>query len=196
MYYKYRSLKNLQFILDILVNQRLYASKFMDLNDPMEGMFTYGENEIPDWILKVIASEKNNMKILSLCEAPNNMLMWSHYSDGHSGIVLGVELADSALNIDPIEYVDDFNLNINQDDIAKALLVRKHAAWRYEKEIRVFVKKKSFVSIVVKELIFGIKTDNEIKNLITSVAKIFNPEVEIKTMTEILLNKGSGSIHF
>jgi hypothetical protein len=39
--YKYRSLKNFQFIADTLVNNRFYAATFSELNDPMEGLFLY-----------------------------------------------------------------------------------------------------------------------------------------------------------
>jgi len=39
--YKYRSLKNFQFIADLLVNNRFYAATFSELNDPMEGLFLY-----------------------------------------------------------------------------------------------------------------------------------------------------------
>ena len=53
MYYKYRRLDNLEFALDILVNHRLWASEFTKLNDPMEGLFTYG-NEVPEWITNAI----------------------------------------------------------------------------------------------------------------------------------------------
>ena len=35
--YKYRSLDNWKFVLDIFLNKRLYAASFYDMNDPMEG---------------------------------------------------------------------------------------------------------------------------------------------------------------
>jgi len=37
--YKYRSLVNFERILDIILNQRLYCSKYDELNDPFEGLF-------------------------------------------------------------------------------------------------------------------------------------------------------------
>lgn len=77
MYYKYRSLSNIQFALDILVNHRLYASEFTKLNDPMEGLFTYDQSRYGQWIADALCSEKARWRILSLCEDPKNMLMWS-----------------------------------------------------------------------------------------------------------------------
>lgn len=38
-YYKYRSLSNLRYFLDILINKRLYMATYDELNDPMEGAF-------------------------------------------------------------------------------------------------------------------------------------------------------------
>lgn len=38
-YYKYRSLSNLRFFLDILIYKRLYMASYSELNDPMEGAF-------------------------------------------------------------------------------------------------------------------------------------------------------------
>ena len=43
--YKYRSLDNWKFLLDILINKRLHAARFQDLNDPMEGRYYY-EDEV------------------------------------------------------------------------------------------------------------------------------------------------------
>ena len=44
--YKYRSLANWKFVLDILVNGRLYAAPFSELNDPMEGRLYYFGDDV------------------------------------------------------------------------------------------------------------------------------------------------------
>lgn len=46
--YKYRSLRNLCLIRDILENGRLWASDFQELNDPMEGVFYYGVEDFKE----------------------------------------------------------------------------------------------------------------------------------------------------
>jgi len=38
-YYKFRSLWNLKYFIDIITNERLYAARYDELNDPMEGAF-------------------------------------------------------------------------------------------------------------------------------------------------------------
>lgn len=43
-YYKYRSLSNLRYFLDILIYKRLYMASYSELNDPMEGAFVINGN--------------------------------------------------------------------------------------------------------------------------------------------------------
>ena len=39
--YKYRSVDNFRNFVDIILNNRLYAASYQDLNDPMEGHYYY-----------------------------------------------------------------------------------------------------------------------------------------------------------
>jgi len=39
--FKYRSLRTMEFILDIFLNERLHCAPYSELNDPFEGMFFY-----------------------------------------------------------------------------------------------------------------------------------------------------------
>ncbi|WP_196140644.1 hypothetical protein [Aliikangiella sp. G2MR2-5] len=94
MLYKYRSLDNFQFILDILVNQRLYATSFDEMNDPMEGHYTHSNNMTPE-IIGDFDRYYKEIKICSLSKEKNEPLMWAHYADGARGIVIGVELEKS-----------------------------------------------------------------------------------------------------
>ncbi len=188
MLYKYRDLSNLQFSLDILVNKRLYASVFTDLNDPMEGHFVYGDGKLPAWMRRAIIEERSEYRILSLSEKPNNMLMWSHYAGSHEGVVFGVELGGYGVCSEPIVYCDNFVLDIQQDDVVKSIFTRKHKAWEYEKEHRVIVKEGMFAPVEIKELIFGVKANSETVELLTSVAQVFSPDIKVRRMTEKELN--------
>src|SRR5262245_7180729 len=176
MYYKYRSLMNLQFALDIFVNGRLYAAEFTKLNDPMEGTFTYGPDTIPDSLARALYDQKRKLLILSLCEQPDNMLMWSYYADGHKGFVVGGDLARRT-RARSVSYVDTFDIDCERPDVAEVVLSRKHSSWRHEREHRVFLQstRGPFVTFKPKELIFGIETDPTLEKLISTVAKKFNP---------------------
>ena len=39
-FFKYRSLSNLRYFLDILVNKRLYMATYSELNDPWKGLIS------------------------------------------------------------------------------------------------------------------------------------------------------------
>ena len=95
MLYKYRSLNNFKYFVDIILNNRLYASPYFDLNDPMEGYYLYPNGKYSDSILKKIKGEKEKIRICSLTRYENNELMWAHYADGHGGICLGFSVRDN-----------------------------------------------------------------------------------------------------
>ena len=61
MFYKYRTLDNFQFVLDILVNKRLYAATFEEMNDPMEGFYT-ADPDIPPESIAALKEEQKSIK--------------------------------------------------------------------------------------------------------------------------------------
>ena len=60
MLYKYRTLDDFQFVLDILVNKRLYAATFEEMNDPMEGFYT-ADPDIPVESLDALKAEQKGL---------------------------------------------------------------------------------------------------------------------------------------
>lgn len=189
--YKYRSFENLEFALDIFVNKRLYAANFRSLNDPMEGRFIYTKGMLSKTDIKKIRGEKSEYKLLSLSETSTNMLMWSYYSEGHKGFVVGVKVNDSNATTDPVEYVDDLKLENNHDgDVAKRILTKKLKLWTHEKEHRVFTQGHQFISVDIKELVFGIHTEERHVELLSKIAKKFCPGIDIRTLTRSDLETG------
>ncbi len=141
MLYKYRTLNNFKFFMDILLNQRLYAANYKDLNDPMEGQYLYshGSNES---IIEAISGQKEKTRIVSLSRKNNIPLMWSHYSDGHRGVVIGLEVDTKKYDLKPIKYsASPFQLSEDNHNSAstnaKYILSQKHKVWSYEEEERV-----------------------------------------------------------
>jgi len=183
MLYKYRGLTNLEFAIDIFVRGRLHAAKFTTLNDPMEGIFRYGKGTLSESHANAIFLQKNQYCLTALSETSDNMLMWSYYADSRSGIAIGVEIDDQGAEVVPIEYVDTLDLDPPGDeDVAKRILSKKFKLWRHEREQRVFVKDKSFVSIKIKELIFGVSAKDETKELVKKIAEKFCPEIQVSTI--------------
>lgn len=182
--YKYRGINNFQFLIDILVNKRLYACHYAMLNDPMEGIYYYNsrDGELLKNHMEEIKTVKNTLKICSLSKNRNNPLMWAHYAQEGKGINIGVQLKTE--NAEKVEYKKDslianLNFNIRDDNAAKIILKNKSNAWRYEKEMRVFTSKE-YVDIIIKEIIFGTRTDEIIKDLIKNIAEKYNPGISFK----------------
>lgn len=193
--YKYRDFNNLEFALDIFINQRLYAANFKTLNDPMEGRFVYAKGMLNGDDLVEIRGSKARYNILSLGHRPNNMLMWSYYSGGHAGFVVGVEISDDNVDIKPIEYVDELKLENVEGDLPKYILSRKLRLWEHEQEFRVFKQNENYVKVEVKELIFGVKVDEGRKKLLTKIAEQFCPDIRVKTLSSNELDRGEVMPH-
>ena len=96
--YKYRSLKDFKNIADILTEKRLYASSFLDLNDPMEGHFYYYVNSLPNDFLEKLWCQKKESKICSLGSEKDCFLLWTYYADGHKGIAIEIEVDEQELD--------------------------------------------------------------------------------------------------
>lgn len=200
MLFKYRDFSNLQFALDIFVNKRLFAAPFESLNDPMEGVYLYSPGTLTPDEIKAIYTQKNKWHILSLSETFSNMLMWSYYANGHSGMAVGVTIVERP-DVETRKVVYDDHLSVVgfAPTIAKEILIRKRAAWWHEREHRVFKlaspkSKGSFVEVDIKKIVFGIRTDEALKGLVADIARNFCPGVEIETIKEKHLEKGLKSL--
>ncbi|MEK6627785.1 MAG: hypothetical protein AABY53_04095, partial [Bdellovibrionota bacterium] len=89
--YKFKSLRNFEFVSDIICNKRFYAANFLDLNDPMEGQF-YHDPDTKKEFLEEIIQGKHKIKICSFSKDYGNLLLWAHYSDSFRGICFEVEV--------------------------------------------------------------------------------------------------------
>ncbi|MDH4459555.1 MAG: DUF2971 domain-containing protein [Nevskia sp.] len=164
----------------------------------MEGAYRYENGLLAPYQVDAIYSEKNRWHLLSLTKAPDNLLMWSHYASGHSGMVVGVEVTDTEAEIEPVTYVTDLSIKQHTEDIAQLILRRKYDLWSYEEEVRAFKRNEggknatTFIKVKVKEVIFGTKTDVSIKILVTAIAKKFCPGVVVRTMKRDDLRTGRG----
>jgi Protein of unknown function (DUF2971) len=80
--------------------------------------------------------------LICFSEDPQHLLMWSHYSDGHKGIVIGFDPSKLNLGaIDPVNYVPRrVELNppwqISDRGKMKAIITSKSDLWEYEREYR------------------------------------------------------------
>lgn len=80
--------------------------------------------------------------LICFSDDPQHLLMWSHYSDGHKGIVIGFDPSKLNLGaIDPVSYVPQRvelppPFQIEDRGRMKAIITSKSDLWKYEREYR------------------------------------------------------------
>ncbi|MDF4558991.1 DUF2971 domain-containing protein [Vibrio parahaemolyticus] len=180
--YKYRTLKNFQFLLDIIVNKRLYAGKYLEMNDPMEGVYTH-QSSLLDEQHKAIADALSDTKFCSLSQHHDDPLLWAHYADGNRGCVIEVELPQG-VDCRPVIYSGPSHINIEMDleikERAKRILTHKAEWWNYEQEVRVFPISGSYIdNIIIHEVIIGEKADRTEAALLRKIIEKVEPSVSV-----------------
>jgi hypothetical protein len=95
---------------------------------------------------KLLDEISKHFGLICFCDDPQHLLMWSHYSDGHKGIVIGFDPSKLNLGaIDPVSYVSR-RVELNPPwqttghDRMKAIITSKSDLWKYEGEYRVMLK--------------------------------------------------------
>ena len=171
-YFKYKSLSgdSFRYFVQLLLDQRMYAATFDQLNDPMEGVFL--TKDVLDEIrLEEIKSKKNNYRIISMVRKNNNdipasMLMWSHYADEHRGCCIEFHFAneEDEKSVRDIKYVSEVSevSKKGSNCSLETILCRKLTDWGYENEVR-YIKQmdnEQTVPIVIDKIFFGMRIDD------------------------------------
>ena len=197
--YKYKSLgdsscaleqeKQINYLRDIIKNNRLYAADFNILDDPMEGVFE-SENVRSDEVIQNILKNKNNLYICSLSPTYQSMLMWSFYANYHKGCCIEVEIADDILceveyhdnpiNIDNGDYVQ-----LNTSEKTKIILSRKFKDWGFENELRILCNE-HHVNVIVKKVYFGMRVDDALYDKLKDEIEQENHEIEVLKMKDTM----------
>ncbi len=143
--------------------------------------------------------------ILSLTSSKENILLWSHYANGHTGYAIGSDSEKLAKAIGELrlqsfikevfytetypEITFEFDLLKKKDEtmLFKAVihsLTSKSDLWSYEDEIRILTFAKNnlefrFPAECVKEIILGFKMDEKNKKEIVEISRRLYPDAEI-----------------
>ena len=216
--YKYVPLNR----VDILKNRQIRFTSHVDLNDPFECQFAIEpierereaalkDGHLAEWAeAQVWLDGLKRLGILSLAESPDNLLMWAHYCQDHTGFVIGFDarhpwfdegrayyiepyVGKQHLGLDglqPIEYADDLpNAGRN---IPIGAFVTKSKEWSYEQEVRKFrhlneashvtgsVHLFKFPKDLLREVILGCKAAPELRNQIRCLKQGSLPNLVLK----------------
>jgi hypothetical protein len=147
-------------------------------------------------------------KVLCLTDSPNNILMWTHYAEAHTGVVIrfrSIPEKDSMFGIaKPVQYVEDMPPLMSDDEVVAMLsgsgslieaglmdklVYTKALHWRYEQEWRIsagngWSRGEAFEDVhfgpdELDGIIFGTNTSAENRHLITQLGKAQNAHVSI-----------------
>jgi len=113
----------------------------------------------------------NRIGVLSLSTNPKNILMWSHYSKNHTGLIFQFTFTESSTCFCPyypVDYKNKYDLlsytSCFREEAIK-LMLTKHTDWRYESEIRMidldFQGEKGFKKHELTSIIFGAFAKND-----------------------------------
>jgi hypothetical protein len=184
MLFKYRTLDNYKFVVDIIVNARLFAATYSDLNDPMEGYYRYRDGGISKDLLEKINGARSRLRLCSLSRDSDNALMWAHYASGHRGFVVGADVDDKAYKLRSVKYDGPSYLRHAADhgdeETAINVLCHKHEVWGYEEEERVFVSGANFINITLREFILGSRMSTQDESLFKKLVAAHCPHVPVR----------------
>lgn len=180
MYYKFRDFKNYKYLLDLILYQRLYSSSFKNLNDNFEGQFF---SEIHNKRLRLNPLKEKHISICSFSSVYKNHLMWSHYADGHRGLVIGFHILEDNFKIHKVNYngltiIEDLPIKFEDK---KDVFLNKIGDWNYENEFRIITDNQCYIDIEIKEIILGSEVSDLNKDLITKLIRYVNPKIEVRT---------------
>ena len=175
-----------EYVLDVILNERLYCASIGEFNDPAEGLVLFNpydyvaeniaplEREIS--AMKALALHRENIKeyrVCSLSKRNDNILLWSHYCDGHAGLCIECELPDAATGLHEVIYVENPRAH---EKAARYMpmhyLTHKLEAWEHEQEVRIIQRETHYdIRGLIKRLILGSRLPETYFDTIERIAK-------------------------
>jgi len=165
--YKFKTIENLHFVIDIVFNKRLFCCKSELLNDIREADVRVGrdqgrEKETIDFGDEV-ARQLRNLRVCSFSKTFNNHLLWAHYAGGYTGVAIEVDLDESEITYvtydDDYIFLSDLIQRHSAEQAAVSILSRKYKAWSYEEEVRIITRSEFFgLARPISRIIVGSRT--------------------------------------
>lgn len=197
-YYNYRRPDNNS--LNIFKDKKIILNNPTSFNDPFDGQldlksalefalknakYTHYEKYLKQIYHKInvedIVNSTKNMGVFCMSmpinsDAPDTILMWSHYAMKHTGFCIGFDFRKSEIrrNIHKVNYTEDNPyidvlqqesiMEKSEDEFIRRLknagILNKELNWQYECEWRIIKNDCGEISIdplIIKEVIFGFK---------------------------------------
>ena len=147
--YKFRALDKLEYVLDILLNERLYCSTYEALNDPLEGLFytiinPLGTSKRLRQYKRIddLPTYNSDLRICSLSSSFEDIRMWSHYANGHTGVAIEIDFENHINDVIEVNYesgLQKHGTTILAGATPTDVLSYKTEHWGYEEEYRIII---------------------------------------------------------
>lgn len=180
--------------LSSLSENYLYFANPDQLNDPFDVASESLEKQF-----KNLKLNKNDFKLCSLSQINDNKLMWSHYTQEHTGICVGYKFLylPNYIGKDEVKYK---NTNLDEKEIFDNIIeywTVKSEDWEYEKEVRLLhygekqkifytfdineALEKNIIALQIESITFGLKFQNEaiLKPIILEIEKKQNRTINL-----------------
>lgn len=196
--YKYTRID--QYLYESLLNGDLWFSAPSEFNDPFDSNIPWSEyysyqerNKFRRSIEKDAINEnayldffekydkcRNGKSVCCFSSVRDNLILWSHYSDKHKGVLLVFdvkELKKEFQTIKKVEYNNDLlavDTNANPESIFEKYLFKKSVDWKLEKEIRILNEKQGsykFPKNALLEICFGMKCPRAQTQIVIELTK-------------------------
>lgn len=196
--YKYQSFS--LNTLSSLTENYLYFSNPNQLNDPFDVASDSLEKKF-----KNLRLNKNDFKLCSLSQINTSKLMWSHYTQEHTGICVGYNFLylPNYVGKDKVKYK---NTNLDEKALFDNLIeywTLKSEDWQYEKEVRLLhygdkqkipytfdvseAIDKNIIALQIESITFGLNFQNE------AILKPIISEIKTKQKREVKLFEANRS---
>jgi hypothetical protein len=182
----------------MLASDKLYLSRLDAFNDPFEIMTVNPTLETklcfdPDFRFAITEDPTRDdvhfaaLRVCSLSEDCQDLLMWGHYADRHRGFCLRFEFGHDPELLKllyPIEYTATASVLENDGatsfDQARKQTLKKSEKWSYEREWRLVAELSdsdsraseffaTYKQQVLTAIIFGVRTPELHKSLVQSI---------------------------
>lgn len=193
--YKYRSLENLERVLSIIIDRKLYGALYKELNDPMEGYFRY-DPKLDHTIVSNIIDSKQKTYICSLSEKGNIGLMWTHYANENKGCCIEVKVpANTNWKKLKVKYLKSLPI-IQPGSGLENILKTKASMWKYEKEVRYisplieYDAERPQLEVEITRVLIGCNVERSKCEHLEKIIKALDPTIEIVKMQKNWLDYG------
>lgn len=166
--------------LSLLINKQIWCPKAKTLNDPFEFHFhltdtNFGGIPINQPSLEEAKKAIKELGVVCLSEINHDILMWSHYAEGHTGFCIEFERSNNndlgkwayclPVTYDAVEVPSFDTPQLKEKASVAKIVATKAPNWSYEKEWRLIVDHKfadGLISLPAKitSVIFGCKMDD------------------------------------